>query len=470
MDEKAWADFQRKKTALEHSRELQQLGSTSPTLPPQPSPYHTPPVPIPVPALNNTPELFGSTVDLVGSKSFPYGDEIRDQGVEVTAELSGQIRPRPFIPMSDFQTEEKKDDSFVSSREPEASKSGLHLQQKKTTVPSTMQSIEQVLAEYNNDPTDDRVANSSSIDVVDEVAKLSRFVQRFQKRKERRVQFEAERMSQVGTLSADGNVSRHISLDGSISSKDDSFQQSRPRRHNENLAHVNNMRPGAMPPSQPRPSIKNAHNKPLPSTSTAYRGITMAGEMYTADDPYMDTIAYPSMSMSGSSDADSFDAAFREEEARSRSGRRLGITPFSIPHDASPLGYGAGPLSPITGGIVLSTPPKDDDGPHYYNRRNATATTTTSDRARLSALRSNEAIIDSSQSDVNFGGNQSDPTEGTTSSRVPFQSKAPTRPTSLPKTNSNVNPNFNKLRNLFEDKEQKAIFPPDEYWQSGKLS
>ena len=442
LDEKAWEDFQRKTTALEHSRELQQLGSMSPTPPPPP-----PPLPPPTdPVMDKTPtSLFGSIADLVWSKSFPYGDETRDQGIELPANMNGPRRGRALLPMGDFPPEEKKDDSVGVPREPEASRTTAS-----NTVPHAMQSIEQVLAEYHsNDPKKDRMEDD--MDVVSEVAKLSRFVERFQKRKERKVQFEAERRSQVGTTFSDVNVSRHISLDGSISSKDESFQQSRPRRRqNENRAHIHNMRPGPMPP----PSSLNAQ-KPLPST--AYRRITMTGEMYT--DPIMDTIAYPSISMS-SSDADSFDEA-REEEARSRSGRRLGITPFSIPTDASPLGYGAGSLSPKVGTTVTKNA---QDEPQRLNGRNSTLTTS-GGRVRLSALRSNEAIIDDSQSDINFGAQSAAAEEPP--SRVPFQNRAP-RPPPQPKTAGN--PNFNKLRNLFEDKEQKAIFPPDEYWQSGKLS
>jgi hypothetical protein len=430
LDERAWVEFQRKKTALEHSRELEQLGSTSP-IPPPPSPLRPRPSPPPQQLQVKTPERLesSSTNVLQRPKSFPYGDEPRDEGIELSMKMNNPTPGRMFGPRDGLPTEEKKDD-YMSPRDPDA---------------SVLHSIEQTLSQYNYEP--------GANDVVDEVARLSRFVHRYDKRKERRMQFESERSNHVGSFS-DANVTRHISLDGSISSKEESIlPQSRPPRQNENTAHMNNMRPSTTPQSQ-------SFSAKQPRPSTAYRGITMAGEMYA--DETLQTLAHPSISMSSSGDGDSFDN--REDDARR--GQRLGITPFSIPKDTSPIAYtsNAG-VSPVRG---MSSRGHDEPQSRLYHDGSSIG-----QRARLSALRSNEAIIDSSQSDVNVGGHRvpmDNPTESRPrqmpSSRLPIPSKAPPRP-GPPQNPANLK--FSKLRNLFEDKEQKAIFPPDEYWQSGKL-
>lgn len=424
LDEQAWEDFQRKKSALDTGGRLEALGSTSPIIPAPPGKRG---IEVAEPPAESNTSWF---------KSFPYGDEQREEGVEITAEMAKQ-QHRSNHARDGMQPEEKKED-YDFRKDPEPT---LQVSEQTSSV---LQSVEHTVSDYNGAPRDSTFTNVDTKEVVDEVARLSRFVQRYEKRKERRIQYEVERASQVGAPTPSSDVSRHVSLDGSISSKESFFPKGRvQQRGNENMAHIQNKRQNLPPPSQSRGTDKS---KPGP----AYRGITMAGELYS-DPTYDDNMAAPSYSMSTHS-GDSFDFS-REEDGSSKSGQRLGITPFSVQ---------AGYVEDIVSQQASEPEP----------RRQVASE---SIRARLRALRSNEAIIDSSQSDVNFG-SQRNPARipldepnrpnDLPQSRIPWLNKTP-RPTPPPKTD---NPKFNKLRNLFEEKPKNAIFPPDEHWQSGKIN
>jgi hypothetical protein len=427
-DQQAWENFQRKKRALDYNQKPNPgpMGSTSPPIPPPPT---------------NVPEPLRQSE--TWQKSFPYGDEsggLQDQGVEWTDEDFG-IEERKWEPYNSsvaYQPEEKKEDTGFMSRVARDPEPAIPVSGKSSAV---LQSIEQTLSQYSGSEDVDFQSDDPS-EVVDEVARLSRFVQRYEKRKERRIQRGSERQT----------MSPPESSPQAYSTNEPTVQRFTPPSANENNGNLNNMRPSpALPDSQPE-------------TKSPYMGITMTGEMY--QDPSLQTTNHPVLSMSDDSGDDSY--RYEDESARSQ---RLGITPFSVQRRKGSSPYSEDREERST---VRRSFPMDNNRMEQRPRTKSEGESFQTQRARLQDLRKNEAIIDSSRSEINVG-NFSNPGESRgpmpapqeqPPSRIPFVNNAVTKP--QPK-NTRQNPRFSKLRNLFEERPKNAIFPPDEHWQSGKL-
>jgi hypothetical protein len=195
--------------------------------------------------------------------------------------------------------------------------------------------------------------------------------------------------------------------------------------------------------------------------------------------------------MSLSDEENSLDTTNQEDSIKSQ--QRLGITPFSVqkPED---LSFSEDAMSPMMQRLAKAEAlrvsrgdhslPADEqefdrrraqsDGEHYHNQsalRNLRGHNAMFDRRRpeLSDLRTTDAIIDNSRSEVNVGSFQSPSDEE--QEPEPHRSRIPQFRT--PKSNNKYdggtspNPRFNKLRNLFEERPNEAIFPPDQHWQYG---
>jgi len=417
LDEQAWEDFQRRKRALDV---YQETPSPRMAISPIPSGASKPP----------SPESSSGLAPW--NKSFPYGDEADEEGVEWTAEMA-------------HQAEEKKEDHTRTNRDPDPTTPAYKL------TSAALKSLE----EYEDPGSEIRMDDETS-EVVDEVARLSRFVQRYEKRKERRMQWEAERMSQVGSPAdfSTSSHSRHVGFDGSVSARGSSMRNSQFPPDNSG----NNGKAGQSPAPRESQTVNNAQSRASGGQprASAYRGITMAGEMY--EDPSLENIARPSISMSESGS----DSYLEEEDfRRGKKTERLGITPFNAQEaSASPVEYSRDRM---------------ESYPESSSLRPNTGGSSSSHRARLSDLRKNQAIADSSQSDVNIGGFKDPgdiplsgpPTRQPDRSQNPWlagnsKSRAP-----KPAAGKPSNPNFSKLRDLFETRPKNAIFPPDEHWQRG---
>lgn len=436
-DQQAWESFQRKKRVLDHDRGINQTNSG-------PMEFASP-IPLPPP---NAEDLSSSRKSEAWSKSFPYGDEqssagLQEQGVEWTDEDFGaeERKWEQYSSTAAYQPEEKKDDVLSVSRVARDPEPAIPFSRESSAV---LQSIEQTLSQYSGSKDEDYSIDDPS-EAVDEVARLSRFVKRFDKRKQRRTQRESERHSKSPPESSSPPAYSHEPV----------VQRSTPPNQNENNGYLNNMRPSPTLRAQDRRSNDNKllQDSHQPRKSS-YMGITMTGEMY--QDPSLQRIDHPALSMSD----DSADDSYRYEDEGARS-QRLGITPFSVqrPNNA-----------PLYSEDRLSLP-KNFDREEPSNRMEQRPRTKSegesfqSQRARLQDLRKNEAIIDSTRSEINVGNN---PYPGQTRVPIPASFLNGGLKTPQPKTTSQ-NPKFSKLRNLFEELPKNAIFPPDEHWQSGKL-
>jgi len=468
LDQRVWEDFQRKKAALDRDREIPTsygpLGSTSP-IPPPPNPPSADP---------SKPDTW--------TKSFPYGDEpmtVAEQGVEWTADGYGGNATdndggdswEPYNSRMPRLPEEKKDDyaSRLASRDP-APVSPISRE-----TSATMQSVELTLVPRENSNS---FRSDDPGDVLDEVARLSRFVQRYEKRKERRIQRESGRFSRDPT-ETDAQASTTFSVSDPSTIRGPAVERSNPSKQNENNGNLNNMRssPSTRPQnSRPRYDATMGDNSKVAS----YTGINMAGGLY--QDPSLRNINRPVSSMSEESDDDSY----RDEEESALSHRRLGISPFSVQKTNAAPAYSEGIISPTmdiisktidkeqpagtrTNGAVRKLFPPDNrrmERPYTQSHGSSSH----SNKSRLSDLRTNNAIIDSSESDVNVG---NFPTLGSTTSASPGSQQMARSPffKTPTKTGPRGTPNqkFNRLRSLFEERPKKAIFPPDEHWQSGAL-
>ncbi len=430
LDEQAWEDFQRKKDVLDRDKDFpppsfSTVGTTSP---------------IPSPVAATPPRAW--------TKSFPYGDELPDeQGVEWTPEDAGLYsREKSIAQFNDMdlsQSVEIKEYQRLElsrgRRDPEPTVLG----------PSSkvLQSSEQTLMQYQKAEDeafhDDSFLTEDEIENVDEVARLTRYLQRLEKRKERRMQLESVRQSHAP------------------------FREDRsPPSQNENIGYLNNMR--APPPraQDQRPAFDFSQKPGTPR----YTGITMAGVLY--QDPSLNTITGRENSTSDDSD----DNSYREDGEGLTSHERLGITPFSVQNNGGLSGYGDAYMAP-----TMDISQKKIDEPahgsgrvrHIFpveNQRPASVKNQ-GHPARLADLRTSQAIIDDTQSDANFATNSDSgaiPVATSTPSeaprRVPFFG-TPAKPSSQ----KNTNQKFSKLRSLFEERPKNAVFPPDENWQSSGM-
>ena len=167
LDEMAWQDFQQKKHALDNNQILKatDLDNMQPAIPEPPK---------------------DDSSGLRWAKSFPYGDE-QNEGDQwgMDADETASHRVDPNWP-SEY-LEEKKDDQYP--------------QYPPDPVPGS-EPIERTLSQFADEREEsEEEGNALSRgfnDIVNEVARLSRFVQKYERRKERRIQREQE-LSVVGS-------------------------------------------------------------------------------------------------------------------------------------------------------------------------------------------------------------------------------------------------------------------------------
>lgn len=451
LDEQAWEDFQRKKMALDRNKHFappsfSTIGSTSP---------------IPAPTPESPPKTW--------TKSFPYGDELpEEQGVEWTPEIAGFNSGDPaWVPYHSkklLHPQEQKEDFGLSisrgRQDPAPAAFG--------PSSAVLQSVEQTLSQFeepnNRNFNDESFLTEDESECVDEVARLTRFVQRLEKRKERRMQWENTRQNH--NLRQD---------DGPTVTRGSSTTAFSRTPQNENNGYLNNMRPSPPYSQDPRPNYSTAHKPGVPR----YTGITMTGGLY--QDPSLNNISGPINSMSDDSDEDN---SYREDNDSLKSHERLGITPFSVQNGADSNGYNQDPISPTMEILNKGLEQSSSSGRNHQqiyaveNRQSYMGggmrmpDTHNHPPPRLADLRTNQAIIDDAQSEANFAtysdvsavSKNAIPVPSQTTSRMGFFNSS-----SKPRPPKNTNQKFSKLRSLFEERPKNAVFPPDENWQSNGM-
>jgi hypothetical protein len=441
LDEQAWENFQRKKDVLDRNEGVvKATNSRSPG------------------AGALEPPGEGSR----WAKSFPYGDEVLEEGVEWTADQGGDVNDwEPYNSRLSSRAEEKKE-------EPPS-----------VSTAAALQSIERDLARYGvsasaigDDPEADGGDDMTPNDAILEVERLSKFVKRYEKRKERRLNREKERMSRSSDSS--GNNSNDPIIGRSLLNSSGSPDQT------ENISYLNNMRSSAATTSQ-RETEKSSYRQEHVSRISSYLGSL-------SQDPLNAELRSEIMSLSDEEESDQEDSI--------KSQQRLGITPFSV-QKPEELSFSDDAMSPMMQTLAKkeaamrmargdhnNSIPIDEqvfdrrraqsDGEYYHNQSNTLGSLRgrnamlDSRRPGLSALRTTDAIIDSSQSDFNVGifPSPSDERHETPRSRIP-QPRTPKSNTNKYDGGTSPNPRFNKLRNLFEERPNEAIFPPDQHWQYG---
>jgi hypothetical protein len=508
LDEQAWEDFQRKKDALNRNEVIRatevgsifgQQDSGVATTPKSPA---------------STKEGGGKT----WAKSFPYGDEqeVVEEGIEWTADggANDWNSYNNSSPRGTTKAEEKKDEWENDQEQPPAS----------VSTAAILESIQRDLAVHgtNIDPEPTREDMTAS-DVVLEVERLSRYVKRYEKRKERRAKREHERSFRSSDASSSAQ-------NLSISSPTHSAKQATSRSIRKTSVSPQGIAPRSREPIISR-SIREDSVSPKGYTPRSedfsglenYRGgysvsqkenvqrqeqapriTTFTGTFdnsRSAPSPHNPDLAsigdYPD-----EVSEDTFDYTFQDQEQEgSLPSQRLGITPFNSEKKEEPsFNYEA--MSPMMQKLAKAEAlrssredhslPTDEpimerrlrtqsDGEAHANRGGGRLSGIRGNHLmldarrtrRLSDLRDNTAIIDSSHSDVNVPvGFFQPPYEGVEIPLPRATSEEPKTPTTTPKQkkfNSGPSPSrkFNKLRNLFEERQNEAIFPPDQHWQYG---
>ena len=435
LDQQAWENFQQKKEVLDRDHQALKPSSGRGRDRRQRSPEES---------INH----HGGSSQW--AKSFPYGDEAQsvvEQGVEWTPDAMDDVSNWEPYNQNDSQasspkSEEKKEEygAFdARSRKPFSASTG-----------ATLQSIEQTMAMHGSN--DDPAVDTNTSDIVSEVERLSRFVQRYDKRKERRL----SREQHVRGRSSDGSYSINQTYSNSSSSQ------------TENISYLNNVRPSPREDvSKPSGFGQIGHQAPR---ITSFTGAIQDSSLAAFNDQILQI---------------SDDEKSENTEDRSIISQRLGITPFSVqkPGELSSQSHNA--MSPMMQNVPQSTArgadgsfalPMDEEsferrrrtqsdggGLSLSNLRHNSAMMDHS-KPGLHDLRANNAIIDSSKSDVNVG--YFDGPYG------PDDEQEPPKTPRVLKTSRGINPSpnkrFNKLFNLFEERPNKeGIFPPDPNWQLG---
>ncbi|KAL3921352.1 MAG: hypothetical protein SGILL_002790 [Bacillariaceae sp.] len=483
LDQQAWDEFQKRKHALDSDRETRR---------PETDKAHSArALPSPLlgrPSASSDDERVNGDgaieTDVEGrasfAPSFPYGDEGTRSQEDDDDWVENPITPRsskhqvpgkqwePYnsaLPPSPTPMEEKKDESSPT----EFFAKELHVQ-----------NIEMDLARYGRSDTGSGRDDLSNVDVVSEVEELSRYVRRYEQRKDRRYKREVEVHEKTGTNSMS------IGMDGQI------YETYQSRSVQE-----------SMTPS----SVSTMSSLPPPPESDTRGDLTS----YTGS--YLNERKSNNLgSLSFVSDDEESEASEDPTPESSIRSQRLGISPFSVapPDEDYYSSFSKEDSStPPVPTRAPTVPPSSDDyrysvgygytggsnnnGIHADKGLSSKSSMTTT---RLSNLRANNAIIDGSNSDVNFPRSTGAATSGPASqppdssdenrsgfSRMGFRRSSSTKnsPKSAPNDNSPVqavpirnkskkpsNKTFDRLRGMFEQKttEQPApIYPPGEHWQ-----
>jgi hypothetical protein len=511
LDQQAWEEFQKRKEALDKSQgtqglDVEKVGSVGKKA--TKTAQKTREMPPPLLGKQNLSSdeegildyTEGVEADLQGkpsfARSYPYGDERGDEDDD------DEWVENPMTPRSQrYHVQEEQWEPYNSALPP----SPDPMEEKKDEISPSgffakeLQNIEMDLARYGGmSGMDSRGAEEalseddglSNVDMMSEVEELSKYVRRYEKRKDRKFKREMdlhERFS-VGGASSVGTSSMSIGMDGRVYNP----YYSSPNPDPSTPASASTM-------SSLDPPSGRSRGNDISSYAGSYlqqQGGSNEGALsFVSDDD---------------SDGD-------KEEVSSIRSQRLGISPFSVSRPEE--GYYSSPpkagisatsrnlsFSPQASGVSSS---RDDyrlsvgygyDAGSSNNGRNAdtslSSKSSTRSANRLSNLRANNAIIDSSNSDINVTydpyTNRSIIATGTSNNsastatskrsglgRLSFRrdtSSSPPDPLptnqqpihSRPKSKKTNNNRFDRLRGMFEQKttEQPApIYPPGEHWQ-----
>jgi hypothetical protein len=503
LDEQAWENFQQKKQRSEQQGRV--ISRNNSAEEPPYSPAHSGSLAMySAQTSDSLPDTMPNDPEESPryAKSFPYGDEegdeefLTDEGVEWTTEGM---------------------DLEANSWEPYSSKVKVADRPKTSTVSSlaAIQAIERSLGQYGSadvrstDDNDD--AGLATSDAVQEVERLSRFVQRYEKKKERRIAREQERRSRsfvTGSVDYDELSGASRSLMGR------SIDSTQAADHVSHLDTTYSESPRGMDSYSGYGSLRDEKKTDTGAPSLLHEA--------------------PSLSMD-ETEVTEFTELHTMSEGNDVS-QRLGITPFRVQKPVeleSDDDDDEGPISPMMqklgqaeaarnarmaprDGDSLPTDERRDDRrskpqelneqrssrqqqlqTFQNNRRRAAQQQAGRRRSEppqqsksLTSLRDNSAVVDKkpskslaalrntnkafvdNPSDSNFSPSDEEYSGAPSTAQKPSPKLAPPRelpaPTNPPRRRSGK---VDDLRNLFETEEKAPIYPPDQHWQyTGKLS
>lgn len=439
-------------------------------------------------------------------QSFPYGDELRG-GVHGSGDDDDDWMENPLSPRSSRnQGGRKQWEPYTSALPPLPERVTGGEEKKDETSPTgffakELQNIEMDLARCRGpsaDPTGSNDENRledvdiSNNDMLSEVEELSKYVRRYERRKDRRTKREVEvndRFS-VGGASSAGASSMSIGMDGRVYKP---------------LYSSTHLEPSTPPAASTISSHASSRGRSRESDNSSY-----AGRYLNA--PRHDSIHHGNLSFVSDDEA----SQERDEDETNLRSQRLGISPFSVSQSdedySSP--YSRGEQLNSKGVLAVSSQAPsspdgyrqrivyDNDSGSSNNGKNTESLvfsmSSVKSPTRLTRLRANDAIIDSSNSDVNttydpyytraslaqppLGNSHS--TASTRGGRslmsFPSYDESSSGATSATHSSNNlltrntnqlnkkVNDRFDELRGMFEQRtsaQPAPIYPPGEHWQ-----
>jgi hypothetical protein len=464
LDQQAWEEFQRKKEALDRGEINGVSGLGAPNR--MPNKNRKTSARTSVPSLlsrdlirSQEEEDDAIETDLEGTasfgKSFPYGDEAK----EIGGDGDDEVNEFPSSARSMRQEPESWEPYHSALSQP----SGLGAwEEKKETSPSDffaqkLQDIENDLVESAGQPvgisrrstealtTDD----SATSDILSEVSELSRYVRRYERRKDRKSKRDGhlqERHSRVDGIdsysSPAPNNTMSIGMDGRVY---------KPQSSNNYAGVANSSSPIESPPYSP--GLEEFVSDDDESNAEDIEGSQRLGISPYRTSNYTEPSHYKNPPLRDEENSSSN----RTPSSRTRSGRSQEDYRYAV-------GYG------------------QDGSSHHHDRSRSSS-------SRLAHLRANDAIIDSS-SDVNLIVPDSNlnstsikalsvSNKGSGTARLNLErtnkskntaavvSTATSHHNDKPSTKSNYR--FDKLRGLFEQRtneQPEPIYPPGENWQN----
>ena len=418
-------------------------------------------------------------------RSFPYGDEdLADDRVGRAASHSPYDDDFPddegveWVASQD--DDEDWDERIGTSRESSGKNTSSFLASSRAMIDRIGRNFEIYgTSNVSDDEMEDSNADNSrnipsllTSDIVQEVERLSKFVKRYEMKKERRMKRQHDVHQKFDHHGAVDVSYDEVSGSSHRSPYDGrSFDTS---RGVENNAHYQNRALWTPSPSS-APLVSNNLRTNLISDAEARYGGRGNDERSPANQPQMDSDPpdlVPDPSLNHDATLSASDSESEVSDRRQFGQQRLGITPFSVekPNGAHHISYQQentrshfempdkmtrqGALASLRGQDAVL----DNRNTQGHGRsRHSTG-------GRLSALRANDAILDASQSEV--GVSYPVPIERNNDKKMP-RGGVPRRHNSLPSSRPMHAKKFNNIRAMFERSadRQDAIFPPDQHWQ-----
>mmetsp|Transcript_4011 Transcript_4011/g.11442 ORF Transcript_4011/g.11442 Transcript_4011/m.11442 type:complete len:1077 (+) Transcript_4011:103-3333(+) len=435
-DQQAWDEFQRRKETFE-KRETTRSDPVNPPVAQHLQSSFRPVVPsLSSIGLKRSEERERSTGAIESDSdgtpsfmgSFPYGDESRrnrGNGYGANDQLSMSTPWEPYSSSLSL-TEEKKDEAsatdFFSKKLSDIEKD-LAGPGSQTISPHHSRSME-------TKSTDD-VSNS---DILSEVSELSKYVRRYERRKDRKIKREGYlhdriSLSERAPPQPLSPNTMSIGMDGRVYN---------PRNTNQST-------------QSPSSSPIGLHPAPLSSYAESYIS------------QKQDEVGENSLSFVSDDE--------NEPEDRSiTNSKRLGISPFRVSKEEvrySNEDDSFSGRSPTTSSRTRLSRTQNNDYRYTVGYGHGQDNSKSSS-SRLANLRANEAIIDNSNSEVNLNVDEKMPIPGVKNTAAVVSGAAP-EPRSNRAETSKTN-RFDKIRGLFEQKSNNQTappYPPGEHWQYG---